>query len=107
MEFYLKYKKVALRFIGLSMLVIGFSLQFWSTPKEGVSEIEIAAANVARMEAKVKSDGKSEKKVESSANDYLEELKKNQEKQMEYLKIIAMLLGAVFLGYSFVKKEKP
>ena len=61
------------------------------------------------MEAKVK--GKSSTQSKSSKNSdskYLDELKDTQAKQLQYLTIIAMILGVGFLGYSFMpKKETP
>ncbi|MBU1928144.1 hypothetical protein KKG77_04000 [bacterium] len=104
MEFFLKYKTVLLRFAGALMIVIGFAIHFWTAPKEGVSEMEIAAANVARMEASVSGVGGSSKKTQSTQK-YLEELKSTQEKQMRYLTIIAMVLGVGCLGFSFIKPK--
>jgi uncharacterized protein YjeT (DUF2065 family) len=106
LEFFLKYKTVLLRFAGTLMLLVGFTIHFWTTPKEGVSDIEIAAANVARMEASVAGTKNSAKqaKTQSSAK-ILEELRNTQEKQLRYLTIFAMLLGVGFLGYSFVKPK--
>ena len=106
MEVFLKYKTVILRTVGILMLVIGFSVHFWVTPKEGLSANQRAAANVARMEAKVAgkaNNGKSAKKDDSK---FLKELKNTQAKQIKYLTIIAMIFGVGFLGYSFVKKPQ-
>ncbi len=108
MELFLKYKTVILRSVGVFMLIVGFSIHFWVTPKEGLSENDIVAARVARMEAKIK--GGSSKTSESSRKDdskFLEQLKKTQAKQMQYLTILAMIIGVGSLGYSFIpKKEK-
>ena len=104
MEFILKYKIFLLRIIGVLMLVIGFAAEFWVTPKEGFTQSEIAAANVARMEASIKGVTSGTKKAKST-NKYLEELKNKQEIQMRYLTIISMSLGVGFLGYSFMKKK--
>ncbi|MEN8303841.1 MAG: hypothetical protein ABFQ64_07210, partial [Campylobacterota bacterium] len=94
--------------LGALMLVVGFAIHFWATPKEGISANERAAANVARMEAKVKGESSAQSKSsKKSDSKFLEELKKTQEKQLQYLTIIAMILGVGFLGYSFMpKKEK-
>jgi uncharacterized protein YjeT (DUF2065 family) len=104
LEFFLKYKTVLLRSVGGLMIVAGFAIHFWTAPKEGVSEIEIAAANVARMEASVSGASSSSKKTQNSQK-YLEELKSTQEKQMRYLTIITMVLGVGFLGFSFIKPK--
>jgi hypothetical protein len=88
------------------MLVVGFAIYFWTAPKEGVSEIEAAVANVARMEASMAGPNNAavKPKTQSSAK-ILEELKSTQEKQMRYLTIFAMILGVGFLGYSFIKPK--
>lgn len=107
MEIFLKYKIVIFRSLGGLMLLIGFSVHFWATPKEGISANEIAAANVARMEAKVAGQNSQQSKA-SKKNDskYLDELKNTQAKQMQYLTIVAMILGIGFLGYSFIPKRE-
>ena len=107
MEFFLKHKTVIMRSAGALMLVIGFAIHFWATPKEGISANDRAAANVARMEAKVKgqslAQGKASKKSDAK---FLDELKGTQAKQLKYLTIIAMVLGVGFLGYSFMPKRE-
>lgn len=104
--FFLKHKVIILRFIGIIMLLVGFIIYFWTTPKEGLSKNEIAAANVARMEAVVaRGSSGSVSKSQSSSAKILEELKNTQAKQMQYLTIIVMILGVGFLGYSFVKPK--
>ena len=105
MEFFLKYKIVILRSLGALMLVIGFTIHFWVTPKKGFSENDRAAANVARMEAKVKGRANATKKAKSDHSKFMDKLKNTQEKQMQYLTIFSMLLGALFLGYSFIKRD--
>ena len=63
------------------MLLVGFVVHFWAAPKEGISKNEIAAANVARMEAKVAggsgSASKAPKKKDTSK--FLKEFKKSGE----------------------------
>lgn len=86
------------------MLLVGVGAHFWSVPKEGVSENEIAAANVARMEASVRG-GASTIKQEPSASKIIEELKNAQEAQIQYFTILTIAFGAVFLGYSFLSKN--
>ena len=108
MDFFLKHKTVILRTMGALMLVIGFAAHFWVTPKEGFTKAELAAANVARMEAKVKGgSSKSGKSAKKNDSKYLDELKNKQEQQVRYLTIIAMILGIGSLGYSFIKKDEP
>ena len=107
MEFFLKHKTVIMRSLGAVMIVIGFTIHFWATPKEGMSANERAAANVARMEAKVKGQNSAQSKSsKKSDSKFLDELKGTQAKQLQYLTIIAMILGVGFLGYSFLPKKE-
>jgi hypothetical protein len=106
MEFFKQYQTLILRSIGALMLVIGFVIHFWATPKKGISENELAAANVARMEAQVKGSSPSSKKsTKADSSKFLEKLKTQREKQLEYLTIFVMLLGVGSLGYSFLVKK--
>lgn len=107
MEFFLKHKTVIMRSLGGVMLVIGFTIHFWATPKEGISANDRAAANVARMEAKAKGQGSAQSKAsKKSDSKFLDELKDTQAKQLQYLTIIAMILGVGFLSYSFMPKKQ-
>ncbi|MEA3331961.1 MAG: hypothetical protein U9Q29_09750 [Campylobacterota bacterium] len=106
MEFFLKHKTVIFRSLGAVLLVIGFGVHFWVTPKEGLSANQKAAANVARMEAKVRGETSSSlKSQKKDGSKFLDELKNTQKKQMQYLTIIAMIVGIGFLGYSFMPKK--
>ena len=105
MEFFLKNKIIILRTAGALMLVVGFAVHFWVTPKEVITKEQLAAANVARMEAKVKGGSSAAKSAKKDDSKFLKELKDKQEQQIRYLTIIAMVLGIGSLGYSFIKKE--
>ncbi|NCO00805.1 MAG: hypothetical protein GW906_03135 [Epsilonproteobacteria bacterium] len=106
MEFFLKYKTVIFRTVGSLMLLIGFVTYFWATPKEGYSESDVAAANVARMEASISGGSSTKSEAKQSSSKFLDELKNTREKQIRYLTIMAMLFGIAFLIYSFVKKDE-
>ena len=107
MEFFLKNKIVILRTLGALMLIVGFAVHFWTVPQKGISANERAAANVARMEAKMAGNNSSAKKsTKKDDSSFLKELKKTQEKQMQYLTIIAMVFGVGFLGYTFLPKKE-
>ncbi|MCK4874604.1 MAG: hypothetical protein KAS26_02045, partial [Sulfurimonas sp.] len=83
-----------------------FVVHFWVTPKEGFTQNEIAARNIARMEARaIGGSGSSKQSSKSDSSKFLKELKSSQEKQVQYLTIIAMILGVGFLGYSFIKTK--
>ncbi len=107
MEYFLKYKIIIFRTVGVLMLVVGFAVHFWVTPKKGISEIDIATANVARMEASVKEGygGSATKQHKSDTSKFVEEFKNTQARQRQYLTILAMILGVGFLGYSFIKRD--
>lgn len=87
------------------MLLISFVIYFWSTPKEGLTQNQIAAANVARMEARV-SGGSGTQKSQSSSADIMKAYKDTQASQSKYMLIFIMVMGVGFLGYSFIKKEE-
>ena len=106
MEIFFKYKTVIFRTIGIVFIVVGFMVHFWVMPQEGISKSEMAAANVARMEASVSGTGVSQEKPKQDSSHFLKKLKDTQKKQLEYLTIIAMILGAISLGYSFIKKKE-
>lgn len=106
MDFFKKHKILILRSAGALMLLVGFVVHFWVTPKEGLTQNEIAAQNVARMEASVRGTSSGSKKQHKpDTSKFLEEFKNTQAKQMQYLTIIAMVFGVGFLGYSFIKKD--
>jgi len=105
LEYFIKHQKVILRTLGGLMLVIGFAVHFWDTPKKGLTESEIAAANVARMEASVAGKSSTSNAQKPKESVFLKEFKSTREKQMKYLTIIAMILGLGFLIYSFIKKD--
>ena len=88
------------------MLLIGFVVHFWTTPKEGLTQNEIAARNVARMEASSSGGSStSNQPYKQDRSKYLKEFKNTKAKQMQYLTIITMILGVGFLGYSFIKPK--
>jgi hypothetical protein len=105
MEFFKKNQIIILRSLGSIIILLAFVIHFWSMPKEGVSENERAAANVARMEAQVAGGAKSAPTPKVKKSPFLEAFQSKREKQMEYLSILAMILGVGFLGYSFVKPK--
>ncbi len=106
MEFFLKHKIIILRSLGIIMLLVGFAVHFWTTPKMGVSENEIAAANVARMEASIAGHSKSAKKAKPDMSHFTKSLTNAQQQRAKYITIFAMLLGILFLIFSFLKKEE-
>jgi len=106
MEFFFKHKIVIVRTVGILMLLIGFAVHFWMTPQRAVDANTVAAANVARMEASVSGHKQSSAKAKPDMSTFSKSLTSVQEQRKKYLTIFAMLLGILFLGYSFLKKEE-
>ncbi|MCK9472696.1 hypothetical protein [Sulfurimonas sp.] len=106
-EIFKKHKIIIFRTTGVVMLLVGFIVYFWMTPKEVYSENEIAAANVARMQASVRGTSASSKQSSKpETSKFIEELKNAQKAQVRYLTILSMVFGVLFLGYSFIPKPK-
>ena len=101
MNFFSKHKTNIFRALGILMFLIALVVHFWRIPQEGLTENEMAAINVARMEAKVSGKSVGTEKPTTFDSSILKE---NQEKQLEYLTILAMIFGLGFLGYSFIQK---
>jgi len=107
LEFFLKHQKIIFRVLGGVMLVVGFVVHFWLTPQDGISKNDFAAANVARMEASVtRSSSTTSQERKTSAVHIMSALEEQQQKQMEYLTILVMIVGIGSLGYSFIKKDE-
>ena len=87
-------------------MLIGFVVHFWIVPQKGLSENDLAAARVARMEVSAHVIATSQVHTKHDASHILKKLKATQAKQMEYLTIFVMLLGGTSLLYSFIKKPK-
>ena len=95
-----------LRSLGAFLLLTGFVINFWVTPQKGVSQNAVALANVKRMEASVQGISTQKVKQKPAVAHISKALKATRAQQMKYMTIIAMVLGALFLGYSFLKKEE-
>ncbi len=107
MNFFLLHKTIILRTLGAIMLIVGISIQFWETPKKGLSANDKASARIARMEAKAKASGSSsQKSKEKDSSKFMDKMKSTQEKQMKYMTILVMVFGVGFLGYSFMPKKE-
>ena len=106
MEFFLKHRLVIMRSLGAIMLLIGFAVYFWVTPKQDLSENERAAARIARMEAGVKGKTFNHASQEKDTSKFVDKIKDAQAKQLEYMTIIVMVLGAGFVAYSFMPRKE-
>lgn len=107
-EIFLRYRVIFFRVFGSLLLMAGFVVYFWSTPEEVVlSENDIAAINVARMEASVRGASSAEESInQPDISKIVDELKNAQEKQLEQMTLLAMAFGIGFLIYSFTLKGK-
>jgi len=103
---FIKHQKVILRSLGALMLLVGFVIHFWSSPDTGMTKAQIAAANVARMEASVSGANTPSAKAKPDVSHVVKAIKDTQAKQMQYFTIIIMIFGAGFLGYSFLQKQE-
>lgn len=106
MEFFFKYKIEILRVVGVLFLLSGFVIHFWVVPQPVATQNDLAAANLARMEASVSSTSVSSSKKASKESSFLKEFKEKQKQQLQYVTIFVMLLGAAALGGSFLKKKE-
>lgn len=97
-------KRLASKIMGINFLVMALVLLFWAQPKEGMSEEEKAAANVARMEAIA--SGTSQKKA-SQPPSFMKDYKETQKTQLRVFLILMVICGSGFLLYGFLKKEDP
>lgn len=99
------YKQVIIRVLGAMMLLVAFIVHFWATPKEGAAVNDVASANVARMEASIAGNSPAKQK-KPDASPFMEEYQKTKQKQIEYLTILVMIVGAAFFLYSFIKEKE-
>ena len=107
MELFLKYKTVIMRSLGAILLIVGFAVHFWVTPKKGLSANDKAAARVARMEASAKgSTPNSSDTKKKDDTKFLKKLQEKQAQQMQYMMIVVMVIGVGFLAYSFIPAKQ-
>ncbi len=102
-EWYLSHKKLAYKLMGANFLLMALVLLFWSAPKEGMSENERAAANVARMEARIQGQGSTSQ--ENKVN-LLNRHMDKQQAQLRIVLVIMVIVGVGFLAYGVLKKEE-
>ena len=106
MEFFKQHQTMILRIAGGSILFIALVVHFWLNPKQGVSENEKAAANVARMEAKVQGVGVAKQQKKPDISPFAQALKAKQKQHIQYMFILAMIVGGGVFLYSFIAKKE-
>lgn len=93
--------------LGALLLVVGVAMLFWSYGDSGMTEEERrAAANVARMEARIQAQlgGVPDKAPDKPL--FGEELKEKQQMQLRIVVIAMLVFGAGFMAYGLLKKEE-
>lgn len=90
---------------GALMLLLGSALLFWDNRGETVSEASLAAANVARMEARMQAQT-SGAKAAPEQSIFSTAYREQQGQQLRYTVIVLMIAGVGFLLYGFLKKEE-
>lgn len=106
MDFFLKNQKKIFRFFGVLLILVSFTVYFWGIPQKSVTKNDLAANNIARMEAAMQGHSYNGKNIKSGTSSFSKVLAKTQKKQMQYLIILIMVFGIGFLGYSFMKKNE-
>ncbi len=98
---------VLVRLIGTLLLLGAAALFFWGDPAGSTMSIEEqrAAERVARMEARVQ--GAVVHTAKTPKVDYAKAYSEHTKTQTRLMLIMMMLLGVLFLAYSFIKKRKP
>ena len=106
-EWIKRYQKALSLGMGALLIVMAAAMLFWMNTGEGVSDEErIAAANVARMEARMASQRGGGYQAPQSQVDFMQSHQEKQKAQLRYM-VIAMLIGGVgFLGYGVLKKNE-
>ena len=101
-----EYQKVLSLGMGALLIVVAATMLFWMNTGEGVSEEErIAAANVARMEARMAAQRNGGQAPRSQV-DFMQSRQEKQKEQLRYM-VIAMLIGGIgFLGFGLLKKNE-
>ncbi|MEA2100724.1 MAG: hypothetical protein U9P72_11415 [Campylobacterota bacterium] len=102
MEFFRKNKIIVTRVIGSLMFLIGFSVYIWSLTGQTLDANQRAMANIARMEAGAKA-GVFNTKISDVQNggNFLQQVRDVQKNNTKNLTLVAMVLGAILLWYSF------
>jgi predicted membrane channel-forming protein YqfA (hemolysin III family) len=106
LDYLIKYQKEIFRILGVLLFIVGFGLYFWTIPQKAVSQSELAAANVARMEASVQGKSTQKAKKRADPSHIAKALKQTRAQQMHYITLFAMIVGALFLLLSFLKPKK-
>ena len=107
MEFFKKHQIILFRTIGVFLLIVSLAAFFWTTPKQAYTDNEIAAANVARMEARIAGKlGGNTKANKADKSPFLKKFQDTREKQIRYALILMMIFGLGFLVYSFLSGKR-
>jgi len=90
---------------GVLMLLLASAMLFWDNRGDTVTEESLAAANVARMEARMQAQS-SGAKASPETSIFSGNYREKQQQQLRYAVIALMITGVGFLLYGFLKKEE-
>ena len=94
-----KYQKILSLSIGIGCIIVYFTLYFWNNSKGAVlSENELAARNVARMEANVHGS------TATSSSSNLKSMAFTPKEVGNDLLLLLLIIGVGFSAYGFIKK---
>ncbi len=92
--------------IGILLIVASAVWLYWDMSKSAVSDEEArAAANVARMEARMSGQSASSSQKAPEKPIFMDTYKAKQKEQLQYAIIIMMIAGMGFVGYSLFKRK--
>jgi hypothetical protein len=105
-EWIKQYQRQLSMGVGVVLIVISAAWLFWDMSKSAVSDEEAkAAANVARMEARMSGTSTATQKAPDKPI-FMDVYKAKQKEQLKYTIIIMMIAGIGFVGYSFIRRKK-
>jgi len=104
LEWVIQHQKKLSLIMGTLMLLGALGALFWKNEEGTSDELSRAAANVARMEARMQGNSAATTQKQN-AHPAVEAFYESREKQLRYLLIIVVIGGVGFLIYGFLKKE--
>jgi len=100
MDIVKRYQKQLSLIIGVFFILLYIVLYFWDNKESTVlSENEIAARNIARMEARMDSD-----RASAGSSEKYKRVKFEHKDQSQSFLILLLLFGVGLSGYGYIKK---
>ncbi|MEA3373488.1 MAG: hypothetical protein U9Q62_07345 [Campylobacterota bacterium] len=99
-------KKLSLS-LGVLLIIGAVASLFWSNLDSGVTDEErMAAASVARMEARMSGQSSGAQQQAPEKPMFSSDYRETQKEQLRYAVVIALIFGIGFVGYGLLKKEE-